>query len=93
MLVLGPLFQILAFLLQFLAIPFPAFALSFGLAGIGRVFQVSICYISIKKKSQAINIPFDSFQDACANGFIATLQKDSEYKMGCMHAAYGTLIP
>jgi len=28
-------------------------------------------------------------QDACGNGFIATLSKDSEYKMGMIHAAYG----
>ena len=31
----------------------------------------------------------DRFQDACANGFIATLSKDSEYKMSMIHAAYG----
>ena len=31
-----------------------------------------------------------SFQDACANGFIATLSKDSEFKMSMIHAAYGT---
>lgn len=46
MLVVGPLFQIAAFLIQFLsqflALPFPAFALSFVLGGIGMVFQVSI---------------------------------------------------
>jgi hypothetical protein len=45
MLVVGPLFQISAFLVQFLALPFPAFALSFALGGIGMVFQVSIIYI------------------------------------------------
>jgi fucose permease len=28
-------------------------------------------------------------QDACANGFIATLSKDSEHKMAMIHAAYG----
>jgi hypothetical protein len=40
MLVVGPLFQIAAFLIQFLAqflaLPFPAFALSFVLGGIGN---------------------------------------------------------
>jgi len=66
MLVVGPLFQIAAFLLQFLHLPFPIFALSFGLGGIGMVFQ-----------------------DASANGFIATLQKGSEYKLGFIQAAYG----
>ena len=45
MLVVGPLFQIAAFLVQFLALPFPAFALSFLLGGIGMVFQVSIRYV------------------------------------------------
>ena len=50
MLVVGPLFQIAAFLVQFLALPFPAFALSFFLGGIGMVFQVSIIlYIPVKK--------------------------------------------
>jgi hypothetical protein len=45
MLVVGPLFQIAAFLAQFLALPFPAFALSFALGGIGLVFQVCIIYL------------------------------------------------
>ena len=45
MLVLGPLFQIAAYLVQFLALPFPAFALSFALGRIGMVFQVSFGYI------------------------------------------------
>jgi len=66
MLVVGPLFQIAAFLIQYLELPFPLFVLSSALSGIGTVFQ-----------------------DASANGFIATLQHDSEYKMGFIHAAYG----
>ena len=41
MLVVGPLFTIAAFLAQFLTLPFPAFALSYALGGIGMVFQVS----------------------------------------------------
>ena len=45
MLVVGPLFQIAAFLVQFLQLPFLAFALSFALGGIGMVFQVSIIYL------------------------------------------------
>ena len=45
MLVVGSLFQIAAFLVQFLAPPFPAFALSFVLCGIGMVFQVDIIYL------------------------------------------------
>ena len=48
MLVVGPLFQIAAFLVQFLALPFPLFASSFALGGIGIVFQVGIIYIFIK---------------------------------------------
>ena len=39
------------------------------------------------KEFQTITFIFN--QDASANGFIATLQKDSEYKMGFIHAAYG----
>ena len=42
------------------------------------------------KELQTITSIFN--QDASANGFIATLQKDSEYKMGFIHAAYGTII-
>ena len=52
MLVVGPLFQIAAFLIQFLELPFPIFALSFGLGGIGRVFQVGITCISVKNFNQ-----------------------------------------
>jgi hypothetical protein len=49
MLVIGPLFQIAAFLVQFLELPFPIFALSFGIGGIGRVFQVGIKLICPRK--------------------------------------------
>jgi hypothetical protein len=42
MLVIAPLFQIAAFIVQFLALPFPAFALSYSVGGIGLVFQVGI---------------------------------------------------
>ena len=41
MLVVGALFQGAAFLAQFLALPFPAFVLSYVFTGIGMVFQVS----------------------------------------------------
>jgi hypothetical protein len=44
MLVVGPLFQIAAFVFQFLKLPFPIFVLSFGLGEIGMVFQVGIIY-------------------------------------------------
>ena len=56
MLVLGSLFQIAGSLAQFLALPFPAFALSFALAGTGIVFQVYIIYIH--KDFATVNIPF-----------------------------------
>ena len=92
MLVVGPLFQITPFLIQFLAHPFPIFALSFSISGIGTVFQVGIVYIHKDLQIASNNAPFDSFQDASANGFIATLQRDSEYKMGCIHAAYGNTL-
>ena len=42
MLLLGSLFQIAAFSIQFLEPSFPLFVLSFGLGGIGIAFQVSI---------------------------------------------------
>ena len=41
----GALIQIVAFLVECLAPPFPAFALSFTLAGMGNVFQVNVIYI------------------------------------------------
>jgi len=66
MLVVGSLFQIAAYCVQFLELSFPLFVLSFFLGGIGMAFQ-----------------------DASANGFIATLQNGSEYKMSFIHAAYG----
>ena len=57
------LFQIAAFLIQFLSLP--AFAIYFTLSGIGMVYQVSVIYI--KRTSS------DNNQDASTNGFIATL--------------------
>jgi len=42
MLVVGCLFQIAAFVIQFLELSFPLFVLSFGLGGIGMAFQVGI---------------------------------------------------
>ena len=55
MLVLGPLFQILALLVQFLALPFPAFALSYVLGGIGMAFQVSIIYLQLTTSDNIFN--------------------------------------
>jgi hypothetical protein len=57
MLVIAPLFQIAAYIVQFLALPFPAFALSYSLGGIGFVFQVGI--IS-PRKFASNNVSFDS---------------------------------
>jgi hypothetical protein len=91
MLAFGPLFQISAFFIQYLGLPFPMFVLAFGLGGIGMVFQV-LTSLSMKDFANTITNPFFDFvflKDASANGFIATLQKDSEYKMGWIHAAYG----
>ena len=45
MLVVGPLLHVPAFLIQFLALPFPIFAFSYSINGIGSVFQVGIVYI------------------------------------------------
>ena len=47
-LVVGCLLQSAAFFVQFLALPFPAFALSFVLGGIGMVLQVGIIFIYMK---------------------------------------------
>jgi hypothetical protein len=41
MLVFGALIQIVAFFFEFLAPSFPAFALSFTLAGMGNIFQAA----------------------------------------------------
>ena len=57
------LFQIAAFLIQFLSLP--AFGIYFTLSGIGMVYQVSVIYIK--------RISSDNNQDASTNGFIATL--------------------
>ena len=58
MLVVGPLFQITAFLIQFLALPFPIFALSFSISGIGTVFQVGIVYIHKDLQIASDNVLF-----------------------------------
>jgi len=44
MLVVGALFQVVAFIFESLAPPFPAFALSFALAGMGSIFQSASAY-------------------------------------------------
>ena len=44
MLVLGAFFEIAAYVVQYFAPPYPAFVLSFALAGIGNVFQVNIYF-------------------------------------------------
>jgi hypothetical protein len=61
--VVGALFHFAAFLIQFLALPFPAFALSFAISGIGNVFQVNI-YI-YPKRIATDNISFDLFVLVC----------------------------
>ena len=55
-LVVGPLFQITALLIQFLAPPLPIFALSYAIGGIGTVFLVGIVYNH--EELQAIISPF-----------------------------------
>jgi hypothetical protein len=57
MLVVGALIQIVAFLFEIFAPPFPVFALSFALAGMGSVFEVSRSI----KKLLTDNILLDSF--------------------------------
>ena len=59
MLVVGPLLHIPAFLIQFLALPFPIFAFSYSISGIGSVFQVGIVYIH--KEFASNNVSFGSF--------------------------------
>ena len=44
MLVVGSLFQMAAFFVQFLKLSFPLFVLSFSLGGIGMAFQVGITH-------------------------------------------------
>jgi hypothetical protein len=44
MLVVGSLFQMAAFFVQFLELSFPLFVLSFSLGGIGMAFQVGITH-------------------------------------------------
>ena len=51
--------QILAFSFEFFAPPFPAFALSFTLAGMGNIFQVNIIYFH--KELQLIILPLARF--------------------------------
>jgi hypothetical protein len=43
--VVGALLQAASFLVKFFALPFPVFALSFALVGIGNVLQVNVIYI------------------------------------------------
>ena len=80
--------QITAFFVESRELAFPLFVISFFFGGMGMVLQVSCLSIYLYLYLYPRNF-YRSFQDACANGFIATLSKDSEYKMSIIHAAYG----
>ena len=84
--------QILAFFAESREFSFPFFVISFFFGGAGMIFQVGVVMhlIYLSTHDEEIFNPI-CFQDACANGFIATLSKDSEFKMSMIHAAYGTL--
>jgi hypothetical protein len=87
MVVIGGLMQIAAFFAESRELSFPLFVISFFFGGAGMVFQVGLLFFI--NPTRRGNFSIDSFQDACANGFIATLSKNSEFKMSMIHAAYG----
>ena len=89
MLVIGGILQIAAFFAESREYSFLPFVISFFFGGAGMVFQVSR-YLSPLTHPEFLT---DRLQDACANGFIATLSKDSEFKMSMIHAAYGIVPP
>ena len=72
MLVIGGILQIAAFFAESREYSFLPFVISFFFGGAGMVFQVSR-YLSPLNHPEFLT---DRLQDACANGFIATLSKD-----------------
>ena len=81
MLVVGPLFQITAFLIQFLELPFPIFALSYSISGIGTVFQVSIKKLNICVKNCKSNNASSNFDFVLLGCIREWLHRDSSKRL------------
>ena len=82
----GSLAQVLGYAIQAPAPPFPVFVLGYVLNGFGIALQVgaSLCGSS---QLRSLTTPF---QDAGANGYVASLKDNAATKMGILHALYGT---
>ena len=82
--VTGALAQVIGYSLAAPAPPFPVFVLAYAINGFGLSLQVSdhpVTDITL----------FISYQDAGANGFVASLRDNAATKMGFLHAVYGWL--
>ncbi|KAJ7185631.1 MFS general substrate transporter [Mycena filopes] len=82
LLVLGAAFQVAAYSIQAPAPPFPLFAASFFLNGLGIAIQV--CQISLYFPPNNPRI-----KNAQSNAYVASLRVNSEMYMGMLHASYG----
>lgn len=79
---LGSACQVIAYTIQAPAPPFPLFVIAFAINGFGIGLQVNSTIFQIW-------IFWPSFQDAQANGYVASYEEGAETKMGIMHAVYG----
>jgi hypothetical protein len=77
----------IAYTLQAPALPFPVFALSYAINGIGMALQV--CVLPFFRLKYIYSYLISNSKDAQANGYVATLKDNAETKMGILHAAYG----
>ncbi|GLB45227.1 putative MFS general substrate transporter [Lyophyllum shimeji] len=81
--VIGSLFEVVAYSLMVPALPFPVLAIAYFINGIGIAMQESL------PRSGCSGASDHDFQDAQASGYVAALERNAEAKMGLLHAVYG----
>lgn len=82
---LGAIAQVVGYVIEAAAPPFPAFVLGYFVNGFGLALQVK-AHISSALSTPLIHL---SPQDAGANGYVSSFSGGTETKMGIMHAVYG----
>lgn len=83
--VLGAFLQAIAYAISAAALPFPALCVAYAINGVGMALQVGFLVFFLSSAW--------FLKDGQANGYIATLKRKPEKKMGILHAAYGQNSP
>ena len=83
----GSLAQVVGYVLEAPAPPFPVFVLGYAFNGFGVALQVRHDYWT-REFSASYKTDLRG-QDAGANAFVASLKDNASTKMGILHAVYG----